>query len=70
MWLLDVNTPKKLGRLLGKHGIEAHSADDRGWGGLANGALVESGESSRLRVHPYARSPVWRIRRSRIEAIP
>jgi hypothetical protein len=42
MWLLDVNTPKKLGRLLGKHGIEAHSADDRGWGGLANGALVEA----------------------------
>lgn len=42
MWLLDVNTPKKLGGLLGKHGIEAHSADDRGWGGLANGALVEA----------------------------
>ena len=42
MWLLDVNMPKKLGSLLGERGIEAHSADDRGWGGLTNGALVEA----------------------------
>jgi len=37
MWLLDVNMPKKIGPLLGELGIEAHSADDRGWGGLTNG---------------------------------
>lgn len=41
MWLLNVNIPKKVGSLLGELGIEAHSADDRGWGGLTNGALVE-----------------------------
>jgi hypothetical protein len=40
MWLLDVNLPKKVGGLLGEFGIEAHCADDRGWGHLTNGALV------------------------------
>jgi hypothetical protein len=42
MWLLDVNMPKKIGSLLGKFEIEAHNADDRGWGGLTNGALVQA----------------------------
>jgi hypothetical protein len=42
MWLLDVNMPKKAGSLLREFGIEAYSADDRGWGGLTNGALVEA----------------------------
>jgi hypothetical protein len=42
MWLLDVNMPKRVGVLLGEFEIEAHAADDRGWGGLANGALVEA----------------------------
>ena len=42
MWLLDVNMPKKVGSLLGEFEIEAHSADDRGWGGLSNGVLVEA----------------------------
>lgn len=42
MWLLDVNMPKKLASLLGEFGIEAHSADDHGWGALSNGALVEA----------------------------
>ena len=41
MWLLDVNMPKKVGSVLGEFGIKAQSADDRGWGGLTNGALVE-----------------------------
>jgi predicted nuclease of predicted toxin-antitoxin system len=49
MWLLDVNTPKKLGGLLGNHGIEAHSADDRGWGSLTNGALVEAANQAGFR---------------------
>ena len=31
MWLLE-----------GEFGIVAHAADDRGWGGLTNGALVEA----------------------------
>jgi hypothetical protein len=34
MWLVDLNTPKRLGGLLGEHGIAAHEADDLGWGGL------------------------------------
>jgi hypothetical protein len=42
MWLLDVNMPKKVGGLLGEFEIDAHSAEDRGWGGLTNGALVEA----------------------------
>ena len=46
MWLLDVNLPKKIGGLLGEFGIEAHSADDRGWGGLTNGALVETAQQA------------------------
>jgi hypothetical protein len=41
MWLLDVNMPKKVASILAEFGIEASSADDRGWGGLTNGALVE-----------------------------
>lgn len=42
MWLLDVNMPKKLASVLGEFGIQAHSADDHGWGALSNGALVEA----------------------------
>lgn len=41
MWLLDVNMPKRVASLLGEFGIKADSADDRGWGGLTNGALVQ-----------------------------
>ena len=49
MWLLDVNMPKKVGPLLGELGIEAHSADDKGWGGLTNGALVEAATDAGFR---------------------
>src|SRR5438045_3243303 len=42
MWLLDVNMPKKVTQLLAEFGIEAHTADDKGWGALKNGALVEA----------------------------
>ena len=44
MWLLDVNLPKKIVGLLGEFGIEAQTADDRGWGSLTNGALVEAAQ--------------------------
>jgi hypothetical protein len=49
MWLLDVNMPKAVGPFLSEFGIEAHSADDRGWGGLTNGALVETAIQSGFR---------------------
>ncbi len=49
MWLLDVNLPKKIGGLLGEFGIETHSAEDRGWGGLTNGALVEAAQQAGFR---------------------
>jgi len=39
MWLLDVNVPKRLVGVLGEFGIEAHSAESRGWDDLTNGAL-------------------------------
>jgi len=42
MWLLDVNMPKKVASLLGGFGLQAQCADDRGWGDLTNGALVEA----------------------------
>src|SRR5512142_2147876 len=42
MWLRYVNPPKKVASLLGKAGVEAHCADDQGWGVLTNGALVEA----------------------------
>jgi hypothetical protein len=46
MWLLDVNLPKKVCGLLGEFGIEAHRADDRGWGHLTNGALVGAAQQA------------------------
>jgi len=49
MWLLDVNLPKKVAGLLGKFGIVSHSAGDRGWGGLTNGALVEAAQQAGFR---------------------
>jgi hypothetical protein len=42
MWLLDVNMPKKVASFLNEFGIKADAADDRSWGGLTNGALVEA----------------------------
>ena len=50
MWLLDVNMPKQVRGLLGEFGIVAHAADDRGWGGLTNGALVEAASQGGFRV--------------------
>jgi hypothetical protein len=50
MWLLDVNMPKQLGALLSEYGIEAKAADDGGWGGLTNGALVEAANHAGFRV--------------------
>jgi hypothetical protein len=46
MWLLDANFPKKIGGLLRELGIETLSADDRGWGGFTNGALVEAAQQA------------------------
>ncbi|MGA2328707.1 MAG: hypothetical protein ABSH05_20715 [Bryobacteraceae bacterium] len=40
MWLLDVNMPRRLNGFLGSYGIQAQTAEARGWGGLTNGALV------------------------------
>jgi hypothetical protein len=45
-----VNMPKQARTLLGEFGIIAHAADDRGWGGLTNGALVEAANQAGFRV--------------------
>jgi hypothetical protein len=50
MWLLDLNMPKQVRELLGEFGIVAHAADDWGWGGLTNGALVEAASQAGFRV--------------------
>jgi predicted nuclease of predicted toxin-antitoxin system len=42
MWLLDVNMPKKLVAVLGEFGVEAATAESRGWRGFTNGELVEA----------------------------
>ena len=68
MWLLDVNLPKKVCGLLGEFGIEAHCADDRGWGHLTNGALV-SGSTGRFSLHPDTRPPFQRVRRPGAKAL-
>jgi hypothetical protein len=50
MWLLDVNMPKQVRGFLWEFGIVAHAADDRGWGALTNGALVEAASQAGFRV--------------------
>jgi hypothetical protein len=42
MWLLDVNMPRQLKALLADLGITADTANDRGWGTLVNGDLLEA----------------------------
>jgi hypothetical protein len=42
MWLLDVNVPKKVAAVLGELGVQAQTAEARGWNGLTNGRLVET----------------------------
>ena len=42
MWLLDANVPKKLVAVLAEFGIEAETAESRGWKSLTNGQLVEA----------------------------
>ena len=46
MWLLDVNMPNKLVRLLGEFGIEAQTTHDRDWDTLTNGRLLEAAASA------------------------
>ena len=46
MWLLDANVPAKLVFLLQEFGIEAVTAQTKGWGGLSNGALLEAASSA------------------------
>jgi len=50
MLLLDVNMPKQVRALLGELGIVAHTEEDRAWGGLTNGALVEAASQAGFRV--------------------
>jgi predicted nuclease of predicted toxin-antitoxin system len=45
MWLLDANMPIKLVGVLSDLGIEADSAESRGWKALTNGQLVEAASS-------------------------
>jgi hypothetical protein len=42
MWLLDVNVPRQLKGLLAEVGISAETANDRGWGTLINGRLLDA----------------------------
>jgi hypothetical protein len=42
MWLLDVNLPNGLIRLLQSYGIHCDTTARRGWRDLTNGALAEA----------------------------
>ena len=52
MWVLDMDMPKQVRALLGEFGIVEYAADNRGWGGLTNGALVEAACRAGFRVVP------------------
>jgi predicted nuclease of predicted toxin-antitoxin system len=61
MWLLDKNVPIQLVDLLRDLGVEAQTAEAKGWGGLTNGELVaataQAGISCILtRDHLFAQS--------------
>jgi hypothetical protein len=40
MWLLDKNVPIQLSDALSERGIQALTAESRGWGALTNGDLI------------------------------
>jgi hypothetical protein len=42
VWLLDVNMPRQVLGLLREFDVRAAHAEDRGWGSLTNGSLVEA----------------------------
>jgi hypothetical protein len=46
MWLLDVNMPRQLTKLLAGLGIASDTANARGWGTLVNGELLEAAANS------------------------
>jgi predicted nuclease of predicted toxin-antitoxin system len=50
MWLLDVNLPNGLIRLLQSYGIPCATAARRGWRDLTNGALAEAAFREGFRV--------------------
>lgn len=48
MWLLDKNVPIQLVDLLRLYGIEAYTAEAKGWGALTNGELVAAAAAARV----------------------
>jgi predicted nuclease of predicted toxin-antitoxin system len=50
MWLLDVNLPTALTRLLRTYNIDAQTTAARGWRELTNGALAQAASSAGFRV--------------------
>lgn len=50
MWLLDVNLPNGLARLLHRYGIACDTTARRGWRELTNGALAEAACREGFRV--------------------
>ena len=50
MWLLDVNLPTALTRLLHEYDIVAETTAGRGWRDLTNGALAQAASRAGFRV--------------------
>ena len=49
MWLLDVSVPRQIVPVLAEFGIEAETADSRGWDVLTNGKLLEAASRAGFR---------------------
>jgi len=70
MWLLDVNLPTALTRLLHGYDIVAETLAGRGWRELTNGALAEAASREGFRVLLTRDRRFGVSARSIIEALP
>lgn len=70
MWLLDVNLPTALTRLLHGYDIVAQTTAGRGWRELTNGALAEAASREGFRVLLTRDRRFGASARSTIEALP
>lgn len=70
MWLLDVNLPTALTRLLQGYGIVAETTAGRGWRALTNGVLAQAASREGFRVLLTRDRRFGASARSALEALP
>jgi len=64
MWLLDVNVPRQIAPVLREFGIEAETAESRGWNVLTNGKLSGSGFPWRFPMLIIQGPFIWSVSRA------